>query len=50
MSVPWNTLIPRHLEGAGKVAVVYVESRWWVVRMLAEYGKKQVLGGRFSSH
>lgn len=45
-----DTWIPRHLEGAGKAVVAYVGSQWWVGRMLAEYGEKQVLGGRFSSH
>lgn len=36
LSVPWDILIPRHIDGAGKVAVVDMESKWWVVRMLAE--------------
>lgn len=48
--MPWDTLIPRHTEGAGKVVVVdVVEYKWWVVRMLAKYGKKQVFGGRVLS-
>lgn len=36
-------MIPRHTEDAWKV-VVDVLFRWWVLRRLAEYGKKQVLG------
>lgn len=36
LSVPWDILIPRHIDGAGKVAVVDMESKWWVVRMLAD--------------
>lgn len=43
-----GTLVPgAHIEGTGTVVVVdVVESKWWVVRVLAEYGKKQVWGGR----
>lgn len=38
-------MIPRYTENAGKVVVVDVGSKWCVLRMLAEYGRKQVLGG-----
>lgn len=44
MSVPWDTLIPRCIKGAEKVVVVGMESKYWLVKMLAECGKKQVLG------
>lgn len=42
---PGDTVVPRHTENAGKVVVVDVGSKWCVPRMLAEYGRKQVLGG-----
>lgn len=41
-----DTVIPRHTEDAWKV-VVDVEFKGWVVRMLAEYGEKQVLRGLY---
>lgn len=47
LSLPWAPWFLGHIEGTGTVVVVdVVESKWWVVRVLAEYGKKQVWGGR----
>ena len=47
LSLPWAPWFLGHTEGTGTVVVVdVVESKWWVVRVLAEYGKKQVWGGR----
>lgn len=47
LSAPWNTLIPGHLEGAGQVVAVYVESKWWVVRILQNRGRNRYREGDF---
>lgn len=41
MSLPWAPWFLGHIEGTGTVVVVdVVESKWWVVMVLAEYGRK----------